>query len=151
NGNGNGHDHAKVNGNGNGHHAVVAPPRAPQIGRRGSVVVGCDLGSTTAKAVCFSPAKEVLFSWYTLSKGNSRENAKALFRQSREAIGEGEVIGLAITGYGKDLLKGILGADCPVVETIAHASAGLHYFPDADCICDVGGVDVKIMILNNGA
>jgi hypothetical protein len=36
------------------------------------------------------------------------------------------------------------------VETIAHASAGLHYFPDADCICDVGGVDVKIMILKNG-
>ena len=57
---------------------------------------------------------------------------------------------LGITGYGKDLLKGILGADCGVVETIAHASAGLHYFPDADCICDVGGVDVKIMILNNG-
>jgi len=37
------------------------------------------------------------------------------------------------------------------VETVAHATAGLHFFPDADCICDVGGVDVKIMILNNGA
>ena len=37
------------------------------------------------------------------------------------------------------------------METIAHATAGLHYFPDADCICDVGGVDVKIMILNQGA
>ncbi len=66
-------------------------------------------------------------------------------------IGDGEILGLGITGYGKDLLKGILGADCGVVETIAHASAGLHYFPDADCICDVGGVDVKIMILKNGA
>jgi hypothetical protein len=29
--------------------------------------------------------------------------------------------------------------------------SGLHFFPDADCICDVGGVDVKIMILNQGA
>jgi activator of 2-hydroxyglutaryl-CoA dehydratase len=89
------------------------------------VLVGCDFGSTTAKAVCLSPDKELLFSCYALSK-------------------------LGITGYGKDLLKGILGADCGVVETIAHASAGLHYFPDADCICDVGGVDVKIMILKNG-
>ena len=69
----------------------------------------------------------------------------------REVIGDGKILGLGITGYGKDLLKGILGADCGVVETIAHASAGLHYFPDADCICDVGGVDVKIMILKNGA
>ena len=37
-----------------------------------------------------------------------------------------------------------------MVETIAHATAGLHFFPDADCICDVGGVDVKIMLLKQG-
>ena len=66
-------------------------------------------------------------------------------------VSDRDIWRLALTGYGKDLLKDILGADCPVVETIAHASAGLHFFPDADCICDVGGVDVKIMILNNGA
>jgi predicted CoA-substrate-specific enzyme activase len=114
------------------------------------VLVGCDFGSTTAKAVCLSVDKELLFSCYALSKGNPIEDAKSLFRQLREAIGDGEILGLGITGYGKDLLKGILGADCGVVETIAHASAGLHYFPDADCICDVGGVDVKIMILKNG-
>jgi len=113
--------------------------------------VGCDFGSTTAKAICLSPEKELLFTCYALSKGNPIEDAKALFRQIREAVGAGEILSLGITGYGKDLLKGILGADCPVVETIAHASAGLHFFPDADCICDVGGVDVKIMILNNGA
>jgi predicted CoA-substrate-specific enzyme activase len=114
------------------------------------VIVGCDFGSTTAKAVCLSPEKELLFSCYALSKGNPIEDAKALFRQLREAVGDGAILALGITGYGKDLLKDILGADCPVVETIAHATAGLHYFPDADCICDVGGVDVKIMILNNG-
>jgi predicted CoA-substrate-specific enzyme activase len=114
------------------------------------VVVGCDFGSTTAKAVCLGPDRELLFSCYALSKGNPIEDAKSLFLQLREAIGDGEILGLGITGYGKDLLKGILGADCGVVETIAHASAGLHYFPDADCICDVGGVDVKIMILKNG-
>ena len=117
----------------------------------GRVLLGCDFGSTTAKAVCLSPEKELRFSCYSLSKGNPIEDAKALFRQIRAVVSDNEVLGLALTGYGKDLLKGILGADCPVVETIAHASAGLHFFPDADCICDVGGVDVKIMVLNNGA
>jgi predicted CoA-substrate-specific enzyme activase len=117
----------------------------------GPVLLGCDFGSTTAKAVCMSPEKELLFSCYALSKGNPIEDAKALFRQVRQVVSDQDILGLALTGYGKDLLKGILGADCPVVETIAHASAGLHFFPDADCICDVGGVDVKIMILNNGA
>ncbi|MBS1849917.1 MAG: activase [Acidobacteria bacterium] len=125
----------------------IAPVRGKGLGR---VVVGCDFGSTTAKAVCLSPEKEMLFSCYALSKGNPIEDAKLLFRQIREALGDGQMLSLAITGYGKDLLKNILGADCAVVETIAHASAGVHFFPDADCICDVGGVDVKIMILNNG-
>jgi predicted CoA-substrate-specific enzyme activase len=114
------------------------------------VIVGCDFGSTTAKAVCLSPAKELVYSCYALSKGNPIEDAKALFRQIQDAIGTSEIAALAITGYGKDLLKDIVGADCAVVETIAHATAGLHFFPDADCICDVGGVDVKIMILKNG-
>jgi predicted CoA-substrate-specific enzyme activase len=124
---------------------------AEQVANLGPVAVGCDFGSTTAKAVCLSPTKELLFSCYALSKGNPIEDAKSLFRQIRAAVGAGTITSLAITGYGKDLLKDILGADCPVVETIAHASAGLHFFPDADCICDVGGVDVKIMLLRNGA
>jgi predicted CoA-substrate-specific enzyme activase len=151
NGNGNGKNNGNDHANGNGHHSASRAELTSKIGRLGRVLVGCDFGSTTAKAVCLSPDKELLYSCYALSRGNPIEDAKVLFRQLRDAIGVGEIVGLAITGYGKDLLKGILGADCPVVETIAHASAGLHFFPDADCICDVGGVDVKIMILNNGA
>jgi len=143
--------YASANGNGSGHRHAADSTGMAQTGRLGRVLVGCDFGSTTAKAVCLSPEKNVLYSCYAFSRGNPIEDAKALFRQIREAIGQGEIAGLAITGYGKDLLRGILGADCPVVETIAHASAGLHFFPDADCICDVGCVDVKIMILNNGA
>jgi len=151
NGNGNGKNNGNDHANGNGHHSASGAELTSKIGRLGRVLLGCDFGSTTAKAVCLSPDKELLYSCYALSRGNPIEDAKVLFRQLRDAIGVGEIVGLAITGYGKDLLKGILGADCPVVETIAHASAGLHFFPDADCICDVGWVDVKIMILNNGA
>jgi predicted CoA-substrate-specific enzyme activase len=130
--------------------AGVTATAAAEKKKLDNVVIGCDFGSTTAKAVCLGPDRELLFSCYALSKGNPIEDAKSLFGQLRTAIGDGRILGLGITGYGKDLLKGILGADCGVVETIAHASAGLHYFPDADCICDVGGVDVKIMILKNG-
>jgi predicted CoA-substrate-specific enzyme activase len=129
---------------------VAVAEAAPASEKLARVVIGCDFGSTTAKAVCISPNKEIVFSCYALSKGNPIEDAKSLFEQLRKVIGDGEIMAVGITGYGKDLLKGILGADCPIVETIAHASAGLHFFPDADCICDVGGVDVKIMLLNNG-
>ena len=115
----------------------------------GPVLVGCDFGSTTAKAVVLSPTRELLFTCYALSKGNPIEDAQSLFRQVREA-GYAEVGGLALTGYGKDLLKDVVGADVAVVETVAHATGTLHFHPDADVICDVGGTDVKIMILRQG-
>ncbi|MBZ5534037.1 MAG: activase [Acidobacteriia bacterium] len=117
---------------------------------KGPLVIGCDFGSTTAKAVCLSLEKEVVFSTYALSRGNPIEDAKTLFHEVRHVTADRKIVALGITGYGKDLLKDILGADGAVVETVAHAAAGLHFFPDADCICDVGGVDVKIMILRQG-
>jgi predicted CoA-substrate-specific enzyme activase len=114
------------------------------------VLIGCDFGSTTAKAVVVAPDMTLRFTCYVLSKGNPIEDAKDLFRQIREA--DFHSIGaLALTGYGKDLLKDIVGADVAVVETVAHARAALHFFPDADVICDVGGCDVKIMLLRQGA
>jgi predicted CoA-substrate-specific enzyme activase len=114
-----------------------------------AVVIGCDFGSTTAKAVVLSSERELLFSCYAQSNGNPIEDAKALFRQLRQA-GFEKIAALALTGYGKDLLKEVIGSDLAIVETVAHATAALHYFPDADVICDVGGCDVKIMILRQG-
>jgi predicted CoA-substrate-specific enzyme activase len=114
-----------------------------------AVLFGCDFGSTTAKAVVLSADRELLFSCYAQSNGNPIEDAKAIFRQLRRA-GFENVAALAVTGYGKDLLKDVIGADLGIVETVAHATAALHYFPDAEVICDVGGTDVKIMILRQG-
>src|SRR5437764_7505875 len=125
------------------------PDTPSRASHAGSVLIGCDFGSTTAKAVVLSDDRELLFSCYALSKGNPIEDAQSLFRQVREA-GFTDVGALALTGYGKDLLKDVLGADVGVVETVAHATAALHFYPDADVICDVGGTDVKIMILRQG-
>ena len=124
---------------------------APQANDRATtpVLVGCDFGSTTAKAVVLAADKTLLFTCYALSRGNPIEDAKDLLRQIRQA-GFQAIGGLALTGYGKDLLNDILGADVSVVETVAHARAALHFFPDADVICDVGGCDIKVMILRNG-
>ncbi|MBI3028136.1 MAG: activase [Candidatus Rokubacteria bacterium] len=132
-----------------GHSQRNGTAERSDIDRGAPVLVGCDFGSTTAKAVVLSEDKELLFSCYALSKGNPIEDAKALFRQIREAHFR-RVGALALTGYGKDLLKDILGSDVAIVETVAHAAAALHVFPDADVICDVGGTDVKIMILRQG-
>src|SRR5205807_6817018 len=44
------------------------------------VLLGCDFGSTTAKAVVLNDDRELLFSCYALSKGNPIEDAQSLFR-----------------------------------------------------------------------
>jgi predicted CoA-substrate-specific enzyme activase len=124
--------------------AAVRSPSEPA-----PVLIGCDFGSTTAKVVVLSLEREILFATYAASKGNPIEDAQALYGQVHEA-GFREVAGVALTGYGKDLLIDIVGADVAVVETVAHATAALHFFSDADVICDVGGTDVKIMLLRQG-
>jgi predicted CoA-substrate-specific enzyme activase len=125
-------------------HAAPPPRRNDE-----PVTVGCDFGSTTAKAVVVSPAGELLASCYAQSNGNPIEDAKAIMREVRGA-GFERIGAVGLTGYGKDLLKDIIGADVAVVETVAHATAALRFFPDADVICDVGGCDVKIMLLRQG-
>jgi predicted CoA-substrate-specific enzyme activase len=127
----------------------AAPARVAPAAAAAPILLGCDFGSTTAKAVVLSLEHELLFSCYAISKGNPIEDAQSLFRQVRAARFT-EVGALALTGYGKDLLRDVLGADVAVVETVAHATAALHYVPDADVICDVGGTDVKIMLLRQG-
>jgi predicted CoA-substrate-specific enzyme activase len=126
-----------------------APRPALPVPMPDAVFVGCDFGSTTAKAVVLSPDREIVFCCYALSKGNPIEDAQALFAQMGDA-GVRNIGALALTGYGKDLLVDILGADVALVETVAHATAALHFFPDADVICDVGGTDVKIIIIRQG-
>lgn len=135
----NGHSHPRMSGT----PVAVSPPM------ESGVFLGCDFGSTTAKAVVLCPKRELLFSCYVQSKGNPIEDAKSILRQVR-AAGFERIAGLALTGYGKDLLKDIIGADVGLVETVAHATAALHFYPDADVICDVGGCDVKIMLLRQG-
>jgi predicted CoA-substrate-specific enzyme activase len=134
-----------------GERAACALPTLPdaQGAATGGIFLGCDFGSTTAKAVLLDAEARLLASFYEPSAGNPIEDAKALMRQVR-AAGFEQIESLGVTGYGKDLLKDIVGADVSVVETVAHATAALHFFPDADVICDVGGCDVKIMILRQG-
>jgi len=130
--------------------AVRRPVPVSRKPKDSAVLVGCDFGSTTAKAVVLGvPDGELLASIYVPSNGNPIEDAKSIFRELRES-GYEHIAALALTGYGKDLIKDIVGADVAIVETVAHATAALHYFPDAEVICDVGGCDVKIMILRQG-
>jgi predicted CoA-substrate-specific enzyme activase len=118
--------------------------------------IGVDGGSTSTKAVFMSKDSErrVLAKAYQLSKGNPIEDTLEIFAKLEKQVAEQgarlRVLGVGTTGYAKDILRDVIGADAAVVETVAHTQAGLHFYHDVDVICDVGGQDIKIIILKNG-
>src|SRR6476646_9726575 len=118
--------------------------------------VGIDGGSTSTKAVLLSKDKErkILCKTYQLSKGNPIEDTiEILGKLEKQVADQGatlKILGVGTTGYAKDILKDVIGADAALVETVAHTQAGLHFYDDVDVICDVGGQDIKIIILKDG-
>jgi activator of 2-hydroxyglutaryl-CoA dehydratase/predicted nucleotide-binding protein (sugar kinase/HSP70/actin superfamily) len=115
--------------------------------------VGLDGGSTSTKAVLLDAERNVLVKTYQLSKGNpivdTQEVLSALEQKVLDQGATLKVMGIGTTGYAKDILKDTLGADVALVETVAHTESALAFYPDTDVICDVGGQDIKLIILKN--
>lgn len=129
-------------------------PATFQPGQLVEAYMGIDGGSTSSKAVLMDAAGNVLAKVYQLSKGNPIEDTKDLFADLQAQIeGQGatlRILGIGTTGYAKDILKDVLRADAAIVETVAHCESALHFYDDVDVVCDVGGQDIKIIILKNG-
>jgi len=131
-------------------------PAAFQPGEVVEGFVGIDGGSTSTKAVLISKDTErrILCKTYQLSKGNPIEDTmEVLAKLEKQVEAQGatlKILGVGTTGYAKDILKDVIGADAALVETVAHTQAGLHFYEDIDVICDVGGQDIKIIILKDG-
>ncbi len=129
----------------------------PATFARGEVVrafLGLDGGSTSTKAVLMDRAGRVLQKAYQLSKGNPIEDTKDVIARLRRSVEDQgaslDIEGFGVTGYAKDILKDAFGADVAIVETVAHTASALHFYQHADVICDVGGQDIKIIVLKDG-
>ncbi len=116
--------------------------------------VGVDGGSTSTKAVLMDEQGEVLCKAYQLSNGNPIQDTIEMFENLRgqvEAQGaQLEVLGVATTGYAKDILRDVLKADVALVETVAHAESAMKFYDDPQVIVDVGGQDIKLIVLKDG-
>jgi predicted CoA-substrate-specific enzyme activase len=116
--------------------------------------VGVDGGSTSTKAVLLNENGDILCKAYQLSNGNPIQDTIEMFENLRGQVeaqnAKLEVLGVATTGYAKDILKDVLKADVALVETVAHTESALKFYEDPHVIVDVGGQDIKLIILHNG-
>jgi predicted CoA-substrate-specific enzyme activase len=133
------------------------PPFVPHKFNPGDIAqgfIGIDGGSTSTKAVLLSLDGEVLARAYQLSKGNPIEDTIEILDKLRSQVemqgARIDALGAATTGYAKDTLRDVICADVALVETVAHTNSALHYYDTPDAIVDVGGQDIKLMILKGG-
>jgi predicted CoA-substrate-specific enzyme activase len=129
----------------------------PAVFQKNSTVagfIGIDGGSTSTKAVLLDESGNILCKSYQLSNGNPIQDTIEMFENLRSQVeaqnAKLEVLGVATTGYAKDILKDVLQADVALVETVAHTESALKFYEDPHVIVDVGGQDIKIIILHDG-
>src|ERR1700678_851684 len=115
---------------------------------------GIDGGSTSTKAVLLDEKGDILCKAYQLSNGNPIQDTIEMFENLRGQVeaqkAKLEVLGVATTGYAQDILKDVLKADVALVETVAHTESALKFYDDPHVIVDVGGQDIKLIVLKDG-
>jgi len=129
-------------------------PATFQRGKTVAGFIGVDGGSTSTKAALVDEQGNILCKAYQLSNGNPIEDTKQMFEKVREQVeNQGaklEVLGVGTTGYAKDILKDVLHGDVALVETVAHTESAVKFYDDPHVIVDVGGQDIKLIVLKNG-
>lgn len=116
--------------------------------------LGLDGGSTSSKCVVVDDDGKLILKTYQLSKGNPIQDMKdMLAKLEQEVADQGatlDIKGFGVTGYAADVLESALNADVNIVETVAHMNSAQYFFPEVDVICDIGGQDIKVLMLQNG-
>ena len=116
-------------------------------------ILGLDVGSTTTKAVLMKQSDStIVASVYLRTNGNPVEASKNCYRALAEQTAgiDFNIIGLGVTGSGRQIAGLHALTDTIINEIIAHAAAAAHYDPDVDTIFEIGGQDAKYTYLTSG-
>ncbi|MCX8123486.1 MAG: acyl-CoA dehydratase activase [Spirochaetes bacterium] len=111
------------------------------------IVAGCDIGSTTAKAVVLEDTKLL---WHAIVpvEGSPKDAAMELFEKLQRVTGipKSEIAAVCGTGYGQ---KNIPYATFVESEIVCHAKGVLCVDPQIRTIVDIGGQDAKVCRIDN--
>jgi len=112
--------------------------------------LGVDVGSVSTNIVCTDSNGNVIESLYIKTHGNPLNSVKTGLKQIQSKLKKDiEISGVGVTGSARHLIAAMIGADIIKNEITAHATATLHFHPDAKTIIEIGGQDSKIIILRD--
>jgi len=113
--------------------------------------LGVDVGSTSTKAVIMDESgTRLLGKNYLMTAGRPVEAVRQVFRNLlRDGADKVKIAGVGVTGSGRYLVGGFIGADLIKNEITAQTRAAAEMDPEADII-EIGGQDSKLVIKRNG-
>jgi len=120
----------------------------------GEYIIGLDVGSTTTKAVLTRTDNQaIVASEYLRTLGNPVQASRNCYRALLDKVPEGiltNIVGLGITGSGRQIAGLHALTDEVTNEIMAHAAAAVYFDPDVDTIFEIGGQDAKYTYITNG-
>jgi predicted CoA-substrate-specific enzyme activase len=113
--------------------------------------LGVDVGSTSTKAVIMDESgTRLLAKNYLMTAGRPVEAVRQVFRNLlKDGADKVKIAGVGVTGSGRYLVGGFIGADLIKNEITAQTRAAAEIDPEADII-EIGGQDSKLVIKRNG-
>ncbi len=115
-------------------------------------ILGLDVGSTTTKAILMRKSDHaVLAGCYLRTNGDPVDASRRCYRELDDAIKVPvTIIGLGVTGSGRQIAGLHAGTSAIINEILAHARAAAYYEPEVDTLFEIGGQDAKYTSLTHG-
>ena len=118
-------------------------------------ILGLDVGSTTTKAVLVRVDDDrIIASDYLRTNGDpvgaSRSCYRSLLAQLGDLADRISVVGLGVTGSGRQIAGFHAMTDGIINEIIAHATGAVYFDREVDTIFEIGGQDAKYTHITNG-
>jgi predicted CoA-substrate-specific enzyme activase len=115
-------------------------------------ILGLDVGSTTTKAVILKVSdNSILAKVYLRTNGDPVGASRACYKDLKKQIGKAKIkiIGLGVTGSGRQIAGLHALTDGIINEIIAHATAAIYFDKEVDTIFEIGGQDAKYTYIVN--
>ena len=112
--------------------------------------LGIDVGSTASKCIILKDGQEIVAkSLIDVGTGTSGPQRAIETVLAEAGMTKEDMAFTLATGYGRNSLDGI--ADKQMSELSCHARGAYFLFPGVHTVIDIGGQDVKILHIENGA
>lgn len=116
----------------------------------GIYTLGIDVGSTASKCIMLKDGQEIVAkSLIDVGAGTSGPQRAIEAVLAEAEMTKEQMNYILATGYGRNSLMGL--ADKQMSELSCHAKGASFLFPGVHTVIDIGGQDVKVMHIENGA